>query len=67
MNTETVTSTPNPLPSFDEAMAFVRQHAGEVRLSSGESLADHAAGTASIMRTLNVDPPAVLAAALLAF
>ena len=47
-------------------MAFVREHAGEVRLSSGELLADHAAGTASIMRTLNVDPPAVLAAALFA-
>ena len=66
MTTEIVTSTPTPIPSFDEAMAFVREHAGEVRLSSGELLADHAAGTASIMRTLNVDPPAVLAAALFA-
>jgi GTP pyrophosphokinase len=66
MNTEIATSTPHPIPSFDEAMAFVRKHAGEVRLSSGELLADHAAGTASIMRTLNVDPPAVLAAALFA-
>jgi GTP pyrophosphokinase len=66
MNTDTVTTAPIPLPSFEEAMAFVREHAGEVRLSSGESLADHAAGTAAIMRTLNVDPPAVLAAALFA-
>src|ERR1700739_2354802 len=66
MNTDTVTTVPIPIPSFDEAMAFVREHAGEVRLSSGELLADHAAGTASIMRTLNVDPPAVLAAALFA-
>ena len=32
--------------SFDDAMAFVREHAGDVRLSSGESLVDHAAGTA---------------------
>src|SRR5580698_3033953 len=64
MNTEIATSTPHPIPSFDEAMAFVREHAGEVRLSSGELLADHAAGTASIMRKLNVDPSAVLAAAL---
>nr|WP_323120945.1 bifunctional (p)ppGpp synthetase/guanosine-3',5'-bis(diphosphate) 3'-pyrophosphohydrolase [Burkholderia alba] len=53
-------------PSFDDVLAFVREHAGEVRLSSGERLADHAAGTASIMRTLNVDPPAVQAAALFA-
>ncbi len=66
MTTEIVTSTPAPIPSFDEAMAFVREHAGEVRLPSGELLADHAAGTARIMRTLNVDPPAVLAAALFA-
>src|SRR5580698_9739631 len=64
MNTDTVTTASIPLPSFEEAMAFVREHAGEVRLSSGELLADHAAGTAAIMRTLNVDPPAVLAAAL---
>jgi GTP pyrophosphokinase len=66
MNTDTVTTARLPIPSFEEAMAFVREHAGEVRLSSGELLADHAAGTAAIMRTLNVDPPAVLAAALFA-
>ncbi|MFC0695001.1 RelA/SpoT family protein [Paraburkholderia humisilvae] len=64
MNTETSTTAPASLPSFDDALAFVRERAGEARLSSGESLAEHAAGTASIMRTLNVDPPAVLAAAL---
>ncbi|MBV8628123.1 MAG: HD domain-containing protein, partial [Paraburkholderia sp.] len=66
MNTETVTTAPKSAPSIDDAMAFVREHAGEVRLSSGELLADHAAGTASIMRKLNVDPSAVLAAALFA-
>ncbi|MDE1183819.1 bifunctional (p)ppGpp synthetase/guanosine-3',5'-bis(diphosphate) 3'-pyrophosphohydrolase [Paraburkholderia sp.] len=66
MNTDSVTSAVIPVPSFEEAMAFVREHAGEVRLSSGELLADHAAGTAAIMRTLNVDPAAVLAAALFA-
>jgi GTP pyrophosphokinase len=55
-----------PEPSFDDALAFVRQHAGDARLSSGELLADHAAGTARIMQTLNVDPAAVAAAALFA-
>ncbi len=52
------------LPSFEDAIAFVREHAGDARLPSGELLADHAEGTASIVRKLNVDPPAVLAAAL---
>src|SRR5260370_15315971 len=66
MIADTVTTAANPAPSFDDAMAFVREHAGDVRLSSGERLVDHAAGIAAIMRTLNVDPPAVLAAALLA-
>jgi GTP pyrophosphokinase len=64
MNAGTVTADTNATPSFDDALAFVREHAGEVRLSSGEWLADHAAGTAAIMLTLNVDLPAVLAAAL---
>jgi GTP pyrophosphokinase len=66
MIADTVTTAANPAPSFDDAMAFVREHAGDVRLSSGERLVDHAAGIAAIMRTLNVDPPAVLAAALFA-
>jgi len=52
------------LPSYDEALAFVREHAGDARLPTGELLADHAEGTAAIVRKLNVDPPAVLAAAL---
>ena len=55
-----------PEPSFDDALAFVREHAGDVRLSNGELLVDHAAGTARIMQTLNVDPAAVAAAALFA-
>ncbi|GLU30235.1 bifunctional (p)ppGpp synthetase/guanosine-3',5'-bis(diphosphate) 3'-pyrophosphohydrolase [Trinickia caryophylli] len=54
------------LPSFEDALAFVREHAGDARLPSGERLADHAEGTAAIVRRLNVDPPAVLAAALFA-
>ncbi|RQR49892.1 bifunctional (p)ppGpp synthetase/guanosine-3',5'-bis(diphosphate) 3'-pyrophosphohydrolase [Burkholderia sp. Bp9126] len=64
--TEPVSATPAAAPSFDDVLAFVREHAGDARLSSGELLADHAAGTAAIMRKLNVDPPAVQAAALFA-
>ena len=52
------------VPSYDEALAFVREHAGDARLPTGELLADHAEGTAAIVHKLNVDPPAVLAAAL---
>ncbi|HEV3426601.1 MAG TPA: bifunctional (p)ppGpp synthetase/guanosine-3',5'-bis(diphosphate) 3'-pyrophosphohydrolase [Paraburkholderia sp.] len=52
------------LPSLDDTLAFVREHAGDARLSTGEPLVEHALGTASIMSRLNVDPPAVLAAAL---
>src|ERR1700692_4519336 len=55
-----------PEPSFDDALAFVREHAGDARLTSGELLAEHAAGTARIMQTLNVDPAAGAAAALFA-
>ena len=52
------------MPSLDDALAFVREHAGEARLSTGEPLVEHARGTAAIASSLNVDPPAVLAAAL---
>jgi GTP pyrophosphokinase len=55
-----------PEPSFDDALAFVREHAGDARLTSGELLVEHAAGTARIMQTLNVDPAAIVAAALFA-
>ena len=55
-----------PEPSFDDALAFVREHAGDARLTSGELLVEHAAGTARIMQTLNVDPAAITAAALFA-
>jgi GTP pyrophosphokinase len=53
-------------PSHEDAIAFVREHAGDARLPSGEPLAEHAEGTAAIMRKLNVDESAVLAAALFA-
>ncbi|MGN6649808.1 RelA/SpoT family protein [Trinickia sp.] len=66
MNADTVAAGAPSLPSYEDALAFVREHAGDARLSSGELLADHAAGTASIVAKLNVDPPAVLAAALFA-
>lgn len=54
------------LPSYQSALDFVREHAGGARLPTGELLVEHAEGTASIMRTLNIDPPAVIAAALFA-
>ncbi len=56
----------NPAPSIDDALAFVREHAKDARLTSGELLVEHAAGTARIMQTLNVDPAAIVAAALFA-
>jgi len=59
-----VPADPGALPSLADALAFVREHAGDARLSTGEPLVEHAQGTASIMGRLNVDPPAVLAAAL---
>jgi GTP pyrophosphokinase len=66
MNADTA-ATPagaQPSPSFEDALAFVREHAPDARLPTGEMLAEHAAGTAAIVSKLNVDPPAVLAAAL---
>ncbi len=60
----TVTPPADALPSIDDALAFVREHAGDVRLSTGEPLIEHAQGSAELMSRLNVDPPAVLAAAL---
>ncbi|WP_153075159.1 RelA/SpoT family protein [Paraburkholderia bonniea] len=66
MTTNSAAPEPILAPSLDDAMAFVREHAGEVRFASGELLADHAAGTAAIVRALNVDAPAVAAAALFA-
>ncbi|WP_176158808.1 RelA/SpoT family protein [Burkholderia multivorans] len=64
--TESVSASSVAAPSFDDVLAFVRERAGDACLASGERLADHAAGTAGIMRTLNVDPPAMQAAALFA-
>ncbi|EKS9912487.1 bifunctional (p)ppGpp synthetase/guanosine-3',5'-bis(diphosphate) 3'-pyrophosphohydrolase [Burkholderia multivorans] len=64
--TESISASSVAAPSFDDVLAFVRERAGDACLASGERLADHAAGTAAIMRTLNVDPPAMQAAALFA-
>jgi GTP pyrophosphokinase len=61
---DTTPSVPAAPASIDEALAFLREHAGDARLSNGEAVVDHAHGTAAIMQTLNVDSPAVLAAAL---
>ncbi|WP_296661705.1 bifunctional (p)ppGpp synthetase/guanosine-3',5'-bis(diphosphate) 3'-pyrophosphohydrolase [Paraburkholderia sp.] len=52
------------LPSIDDALAFVREHAGDARLSTGELLIEHAQGTVTLVGALNLDPPTVLAAAL---
>ncbi len=54
----------NPEPSVDDALAFVREHAKDACVSTGELLSDHGAGTARIMQTLNVDAHAIVAAAL---
>ncbi|WP_031359007.1 RelA/SpoT family protein [Caballeronia sordidicola] len=61
-----VSPAPIPEPSVDDALAFVREHARDARLTSGELLVEHAAGTARIMQTLNVDSAAIVAAALFA-
>jgi GTP pyrophosphokinase len=64
MSSDTVPPPPAALPSIEDALAFVHEHAGDARLSTGELLIEHARGTAAVMGRLNVDPPAVLAAAL---
>jgi GTP pyrophosphokinase len=64
MGTDLDTRTDIPAPSFDDAEAFVRQHATGVRLNTGELLTSHALGTARIVQTLNVEPAVVVAAAL---
>ncbi|WP_250492223.1 bifunctional (p)ppGpp synthetase/guanosine-3',5'-bis(diphosphate) 3'-pyrophosphohydrolase [Caballeronia sp. GAWG1-1] len=53
-----------PEPSIDDALAFIREHAKDARVSTGELLTEHAEGTARIMQTLNVDAHAIAAAAL---
>ena len=42
-------AVPAALPSIDDALAFVREHAPDARLSTGELLVEHAQGTAAIM------------------
>ncbi len=64
MSSDTLPPPPAALPSIEDALAFVHAHAGDARLSTGEPLVEHARGTAAVMGRLNVDPPAVLAAAL---
>ncbi|WP_027793431.1 RelA/SpoT family protein [Paraburkholderia acidipaludis] len=64
MSSDTLPPPPAALPSIEDALAFVHEHAGDARLSTGELLVEHARGTAAAVGRLNVDPPAVLAAAL---
>jgi GTP pyrophosphokinase len=66
MSTDLDTRPTAPMPSLDDAIAFVREHADGVRLGSGELLTEHALGTARIIDTLNIDTPSLLAAALFA-
>jgi GTP pyrophosphokinase len=64
MTESDVLNPTQPEPSIEDALAFVREHAKDARVSTGELLADHATGTARIMQTLDVDAHAVVAAAL---
>ncbi|MGI4812169.1 MAG: RelA/SpoT family protein, partial [Janthinobacterium lividum] len=64
MNPENLPSIDVGEPLLADARAFVAEHAGAALLESGESIADHAMGVASIVQQINVDPPALLAALL---
>ncbi|KNH09947.1 GTP pyrophosphokinase, (p)ppGpp synthetase I [Candidatus Burkholderia brachyanthoides] len=64
MTESDVLNETHPEPSIEDALTFVREHAKDARVSTGELLADHAAGTARTMQTLNVDAHAVAAGAL---
>jgi len=50
--------------SFEGALAFVREQAGDRALPSGELIVEHALGTARIVEKLRVDKPTQLAAVL---
>ncbi|MGI4982601.1 MAG: RelA/SpoT family protein [Janthinobacterium lividum] len=49
---------------FDAAVAFVQAVAGDAKMKSGESVVEHALGTARLLGALDVDPPSMLAAVL---
>ncbi|KAF7728480.1 hypothetical protein EC973_006033 [Apophysomyces ossiformis] len=51
---------------LDEAILFVREHAGNVTLVSGEPLVSHATGAVNILHIMDVKAPSTLAAALFA-
>lgn len=61
MQTESTEALP---ASFDDAVAFLREHAGDSVLSSGERMVDHALGTARIVEMLRIDKPTQIAAVL---
>ena len=50
--------------SFEDALGFVREQAGDSVLSSGESMVEHALGTAHIVEKLRVYKATLLAAVL---
>lgn len=51
-------------PAIDSTLDFVREHAGDVLLPTGQPLYEHAVGTAAIMARLNADSAAIQASAL---
>ena len=48
--TESVSASPVAAPSFDDVLAFVRERAGDARLSSGELLEEESVTEASVPR-----------------
>ena len=49
---------------FDTAVQFMREHAGDATMKSGEPVVEHALGTARLLASLDADPPSMLAAVL---
>ena len=64
MSTDTAGPAPAPLAPEDKALEFVREHVGGALLTSGEGVYEHASGMVRLMHTMNVDQPALVAAAL---
>ncbi|MGI4857304.1 MAG: RelA/SpoT family protein [Janthinobacterium lividum] len=57
-------SGPGGSQVFDAAVAFAHAVAGDAKMKSGESVVEHALGTARLLGALDADPPSMLAAVL---